>query len=104
MVTALKRGRDLYKPRGTQEYNSFMGGVDLKDQKLQPHESERKRSTKWYTETFKRLLNISVYNAFVLYRKNHNVKQVGYLDFRLQIIKELFEVYGKMSRTQDSNA
>jgi hypothetical protein len=95
MVEVSKRGKVLYKPRGVQEYNSFMGGVDLKDQKLQPYEIERKRSTKWYTKLFKRLLNISVHNAFVLYRESQNVKQLSHLDFRLQIIKELFEVHGK---------
>jgi hypothetical protein len=74
MVATLKRGRDLYKPRGTQEYNSFMAEADLKDQNLQPHKTEIKRSTKRYTELLKKLLNISVHNAFVLYRENHNVK------------------------------
>jgi hypothetical protein len=57
MVADSKRGKDLHKPRGIQEYDSFMGGVDLKNRKLQPYETERKKSTKCYTELFKRLLN-----------------------------------------------
>jgi hypothetical protein len=90
-VAVSKRGRDLYTPRGIQEYNSFVGGADLKDQQLGLYENERKRSTKWYTNPFKRLPNISVHNAFVLYRENQNVKQLHHLDFRLQIIKNYLE-------------
>jgi hypothetical protein len=47
-----------------------MGGMDFRDQKLQPYEIERKRSTKWDTNLFKRLLNILIHNAFVLYRES----------------------------------
>lgn len=80
MVAVSKRGRGPYKPRGIHEYNSFME-EDLIDKKLQPYETERKRSTKWYTKLFKRLLNILVHNAFALYRQSQNVKQLIHLDF-----------------------
>jgi hypothetical protein len=40
MVAVSKRGGDLHKPTCIQEYNLFMGGVDLKDKKLQPYKTE----------------------------------------------------------------
>jgi hypothetical protein len=40
MAAVLKTGRDLHKPRCVQEYNLFMGGVDLKNNKLQQYETE----------------------------------------------------------------
>jgi hypothetical protein len=95
-VSVSKRGRDLYKPRGIQEYNSFVGGVDLKDQELQPYETDRKRSTKWCTKLFKRLLNILVHKAFVLYRESQNMKKLSHVDFRLEIIEELSEVHERV--------
>jgi hypothetical protein len=88
-------GVSSHKPRCTQEYNSFMGVVNLKDQKLQPYKHERKRSTKLYTKSFKRLLDILLLNAFVLSRESQKVKELDHLDFRLKVMKELFEVHTK---------
>jgi hypothetical protein len=39
-----KRGVEVKKPVCVLEYSQQMGGVDLKDQKLQPYILERKRS------------------------------------------------------------
>jgi hypothetical protein len=47
----------------------FMGGVDLKNNKLQQYETEWKKRTQWYTKLFKRPLNISAYAAFMHYRE-----------------------------------
>jgi hypothetical protein len=68
----------------------FMGGVDLKDKKLQPYKTEWKRSTKWYTALFKRLLNISAqYTAFMHYRESYNTKNLNHLAFRLHVKEDL---------------
>lgn len=61
-----KAGRPLTKPVSIRDYNNTMGGVDLKDQKLSMYLVERKRGLKWYMKIFKRLLNISIHNAFIL--------------------------------------
>jgi len=45
-----------------------MGGVDLKDQLLQPYLLERKKMTKWYIKLFRRLLNTTVLNCIVICR------------------------------------
>jgi hypothetical protein len=41
--TLCKRGVEVKKPVCVLEYNQQLGGVDLKDQKLQPYLLERKR-------------------------------------------------------------
>lgn len=67
-----------------------MGGV--KDQKLQPYKSERKRSTKQYTKLFKEAANyFGTYCLCALWR---NMKKLNHLDLR-QEIKELLEAYRK---------
>jgi hypothetical protein len=43
-----KRGKEVEKPQCVLDYNSCMGGVDLKDQLLHMYLVERKRMTKWY--------------------------------------------------------
>ena len=50
------------------DYNENMGGVDLKDQLLQPYLLERKKMTKWYIKLFRRLLNTTVLNCIVICR------------------------------------
>jgi hypothetical protein len=62
--------------------------------KLQPYKHDR--STKWYTKPFKRPLNISVHNAFVLSRESQSGKELHHLVFRLTVMKELFEVHSKV--------
>lgn len=52
-----------------ENFKSYLEEVDLKDQKLQPYEIEMKEGIKLYPELFKRLLNMWIYNAFVLYKK-----------------------------------
>jgi hypothetical protein len=46
--TVQLRGTDIKKPACIVEYNRAAGGVDLKDQKLQPYLLERKKGSKWY--------------------------------------------------------
>jgi hypothetical protein len=65
------RGAEIKKPDCILEYNKAMGGVDLKDQKLQPHLLERKKGSKWYIKLFRRLLNVSVHNALIVYNSQN---------------------------------
>jgi hypothetical protein len=62
-----------------------MGGVDLKDQMVQPNPLERKRAKKWYVKFFKRLVNVAVNNALVVYNGN----KMHHVIYRLDLIKAL---------------
>jgi hypothetical protein len=63
-----KANREEIKPVVGCDYNVNMLGVGLKDQMLQLYLLERKKSTKWYLKLFKRLLDVALHNAMVIYR------------------------------------
>ena len=58
-----------------------MGGVDLKDQLLQPYLLERKKMTKWYIKLFRRLLNITVLNCMVICCANSGQTKIDHFKF-----------------------
>lgn len=68
-VAATRAGVAIQKPHMIATYNKYMGGVDSKDQKLSMYLMERKRNKKWYMKVFKRLLNTSLLNTFIIFRK-----------------------------------
>ena len=80
-----------------------MGGVDLKDQFLHMYMVERKKMTKWYLKLFKRLLNSTVLNSFVIYRHvmGRNIEQLSY---RIQLVEGLFTKYALAADTWSVSA
>ena len=50
---------------------------------------KRKKMTKWYLKLFKRLLNSTVLNSFVVFRQvtGRNIQQLSY---RIQLVEDLF--------------
>ncbi|CAG4958413.1 unnamed protein product [Colias eurytheme] len=77
-----------FKPQVVLDYNKFMGGVDLKDQMLEPYLLERKRCQKWHMKLFKRLLNVSILNSRILLQSSTN-KVHDHLAFRLQLVDSI---------------
>ena len=65
-----KRGQKKEKPVSVLDYNENMGGVDLKDQLLQPYILERKIMTKWYIKLFRRFQNVTILNCMIICRAN----------------------------------
>jgi hypothetical protein len=63
-----------------------MGGVDLEDQMVQPYLLETKQAKKWYVKFFKRLVNVAVHNAFIVYNSRN---KMHYLTYCLELIKAL---------------
>jgi len=63
------KGKEPEKPLYVIDYNHNMEGVYLKDQLLHMYMVKRKSMTKWYLKLFKRLLNSTVLNSFVVYRQ-----------------------------------
>ena len=59
---------NVMKPTMIQEYNKHMGGVDKSD-KLLSYYGFSHRTVKWWRHVFFHLLDMSVVNAYVLYRK-----------------------------------
>ncbi|XP_045506093.1 piggyBac transposable element-derived protein 4-like [Colias croceus] len=77
-----------YKPQVVLDYNKFMGGVDLKDQMLEPYLLERKRCQKWSMKLFKWLLSVSILNSRILLQSSTN-KLHDHLAFRLQLVDSI---------------
>jgi hypothetical protein len=72
--TVTIRGKETVKPISILDYNKSMTGIYLKNQLLHSYLIERKRMNKWYTKLFRRLLNISILNAMIIYRSNTGKK------------------------------
>lgn len=65
----LKRRVEIPCPKLVKEYNAHMGGVDLMDSHLGRYRI-RIKSRKWYIRIFYHLLDLSIINAWILYRKS----------------------------------
>lgn len=84
--------RGSTKPVLILDYNIMMGGVDKKDQLLAMYPVERKRTRVWYKKFFKRLLNISILNSYVIHRKSSPSLQstsFSHRQFRIKLIKSI---------------
>ena len=77
------------KPVSVLDYNENMGGVDLKDQLLQPYLLERKKMSKWYIKLFRRLLNITVINCMVICHANSGQTKTDHFKFRVELVQAL---------------
>lgn len=78
--------RGSTKPILILDYNIMMGGVDKKDQLLAMYPVERKRTRVWYKKLFRRLLNVSVLNSYIIY---HHTSRLSHRNFRISLIKSL---------------
>jgi hypothetical protein len=86
------RGKEVVKPVSVLDYNKSMIEVNLKDHLLHSYLIERKRMNKWYMKLFRRLLNTSILNVMIIYRRN-NVKTIDQLSFGVQLVEGLFVKY-----------
>jgi len=90
----MKCRQEKQKPVSVLDYNENMGGIDLKDQLLQPCLLERKKMTKWYLKLFRRLLNITVLNCMVICRANSGQTKIDHFKFRVELVQALFIEHG----------
>ncbi|KAI5644264.1 transposase IS4 domain-containing protein [Phthorimaea operculella] len=86
-------GGDTIKPTVVPDYNVCMGGVDRKDQMLAMYPIERKRTRIWYKKLFRRLLNVSVLNAYILYKQKN--QRISHRNFRKRVICDLLSKHGR---------
>jgi len=89
--------QEKQKPVSVLDYNENMGGVDLKDQLLQPNLLERKKMSKWYIKLFRRLLNITVLNCMVVCRANSGQTKIDHSKFRVELVQALLIEHGSES-------
>ena len=88
----LNRGdREVQKPVVIDLYNRSMGGVDRADQ-LREYYSISRSSYKWYRYIFSFLIDVSIFNAFVLcnyHRLSQGMGKLKQLKFRTGLAKQL---------------
>ena len=90
--TDRQTGERLQKPVCIVDYTNNMGAVDHVDMQISFSECVRK-TIKWYKKLFIHLLDMAVYNAFVIYKMQNNTSyQLS--DFRLEIIRQILTKYG----------
>ncbi|XP_054718570.1 piggyBac transposable element-derived protein 4-like [Uloborus diversus] len=79
------------KPEIIKDYNENMGFVDLSDRMANSYTFGR-RSLKWTKKLFFHLLDLSVLNAYILYKLNH--PQEKHKDFRMKLIRQMIAANG----------
>ncbi len=90
------------------DYQEFMGGVDLSDQRMSYYYVGR-RSKKWWKRVFSYILEACCQNAYVLKiygQENKKRKDPSYLAFRLELIEHLIGTFcskGKRGRPRSAS-
>ena len=85
-----KPGEQIVIPRpdAIQNYNNFMGGVDLSDQRVGTYRRHMKSLT-WYLQIFFHMFHLSVVQSFILYKQLHPDVKITQRKFTLNLIDEL---------------
>ena len=86
-------------PQVIKDYNENMGEVDKHDMLRQLYGTNRK-SVKWWHRLFFGLLDMSIVNAFVVYKENHG--SLPLLEFRRELAQGLL-TYFKNHRTKGAH-
>lgn len=86
-----KDGNIIKKPIVVIDYNDTMGGVDRMDQRIHDYAITRKRGKKYYKKIFFHLLDVCIFNSFILYQKNGGKRDN--LDYRMCLVERLVESY-----------
>ena len=103
VVNVLKRPkgsrekRPLPCPSIIDDYNQYMGGVDLIDQHLSYYTMTKRRSLKWWKKVFWRLIDITIVNAWIIFHKNHpnssiNTQKKSRLDLAENLVQPLLDL------------
>ncbi|CAI6360220.1 unnamed protein product [Macrosiphum euphorbiae] len=79
------------KPRHIVEYNKNMSGIDRSDQMVSYYSSPKK-TIRWYKKVIFHLLDISMWNAYYLYKKKLNNINLRYIDFHSSVITKLLHL------------
>ena len=66
-----------------------MGGVDLLSRVIVPYPIQLKGTNRWYRKIAELFIELSIYNAFILWKKLNNSTKTQ-LIFREEFIQEMF--------------
>lgn len=89
---------DIQQPSIFQNYNRFMGGVDLHDQAVNNYRISI-RSKKWWWMLFTNMINMTVVNAWRLFQVANN-ESMGLLEFERMIVRHYLSCHNKSTYTK----
>ena len=93
---------NLRQPQTVNQYNRYMGGVDLHDQLRMKYPCGR-HSKKAWRYIFWFLLNACITNAYILYgcasTRGLRKKRFDHLDFRMELVRQLIGGFTKRKRS-----
>ena len=81
-----------------QEYNQFMGGVDLSDQMKVTYELDRRSKFRFHLRVFFDFLDIAVVNSKIVYNKIESAPSLSSLDFRYSIAQTMIRKFSSKKR------
>ena len=81
-----------------QEYNHFMGDVDLSDQMKVTYEVDRWSKFRFYLRVFFDFLDIAVVNSKIVYNKIESAPSLSSLDFRYSIAQTMIRKFSSRKR------
>jgi len=92
--SAEKRRIDITQPYLIGQYNKYMGGVDRMDQNIGTYRISI-RSRKWWWPLFAYLLDVTMQNAWIIYRQTEGAKHrpLDQLEFRRDICNVYYKRY-----------
>ncbi|XP_023217915.1 piggyBac transposable element-derived protein 4-like [Centruroides sculpturatus] len=91
------RGRKTtMKPAAVLDYNKGMGGVDLADQCISNYAIKKKRMKKFYIKMFLHLVEITVFNSYIIYTK-YGAK-TRRLNFMLNLVSNLIKKCAQITK------
>ena len=82
--------RDFARPGVIDKYNTYMGGVDLSDQRAVSY-ARLMRGVVWYYKVFFYMLEVCVSNAHILHSKCPDHASITSFNFRKSVVKALVE-------------
>ncbi|KAG8223608.1 hypothetical protein J437_LFUL003476 [Ladona fulva] len=88
-----KRGKIQMKPCVVQDYNLHNGGVDKSDGLMKMYKIARNKPKKYYQKIFRHLIDMTMLNAFSLYKINGG--NFSRKEFVIMLEEKLIEKYGR---------
>ena len=84
-----KSNERVMKPQVIVDYNKGKQGIDLSDQ-LSTYYTCLRRSKKWYQKvTFEMIFEVSIVNAYLIYKENYDTSRTAMLQFRESLVRSL---------------
>ena len=77
-------------PTCVQDYNMYMGGVDLSDQHLSYYSLTQRCTLKWWKKFFWRMIDISILNSWIIFHANFPNSTIDcHRAFRIELVHQL---------------